>query len=126
MPRAPERPCRNAVCPKTTADAGGYCAACRPASGRAEREQRGSSTARGYGYSWQQRRARIIQRDPVCASCKRAWSTEVDHVQPKAQGGTDDETNLQGLCKPCHSTKTAREDGGFGRAPRQSAHGVAA
>lgn len=26
-----------------------------------------------------------------------------------------DECNWQPLCKPCHDSKTAREDGGFGR-----------
>jgi len=30
---------------------------------------------------------------------------------PLAAGGTDERENLQGLCKPCHSAKTAREDG---------------
>ena len=36
-------------------------------------------------------------------------STEVDHVVPKACGGTDDPSNLQGSCRKCHSAKTARE-----------------
>jgi 5-methylcytosine-specific restriction endonuclease McrA len=36
-------------------------------------------------------------------------SEEVDHIVPKKQGGTDDESNLQSLCKPHHSAKTARE-----------------
>ena len=29
-----------------------------------------------------------------------------------------DADNLQALCKPLHDSKTAREDGGFGRAPQ--------
>ena len=40
---------------------------------------------------------------------------EVDHIIPLEQGGTHDETNLQALCKPCHSAKTAREDGRWDR-----------
>lgn len=28
-----------------------------------------------------------------------------------------DSANWQPLCKHCHDAKTAREDGGFGRAP---------
>jgi 5-methylcytosine-specific restriction enzyme A len=36
-------------------------------------------------------------------------ATEVDHIIPKAQGGLDEESNLQSLCKPHHSAKTARE-----------------
>jgi 5-methylcytosine-specific restriction endonuclease McrA len=33
----------------------------------------------------------------------------VDHITPKAQGGTDDLSNLQSICDPCHAEKTARE-----------------
>jgi 5-methylcytosine-specific restriction protein A len=29
-----------------------------------------------------------------------------------------DRSNWQGLCHPCHSAKTATEDGGFGNARR--------
>lgn len=33
----------------------------------------------------------------------------VDHIIPKAQGGTDADANLQCLCTACHRAKTARE-----------------
>lgn len=33
-------------------------------------------------------------------------ATEVDHITPKAEGGTDDRSNLQGLCTDCHKAKT--------------------
>jgi 5-methylcytosine-specific restriction protein A len=49
----------------------------------------------------------IIARDPVCRACRRAWSVTADHIIPKARGGTDDESNLQGLCAQCHTAKTA-------------------
>lgn len=43
-------------------------------------------------------------------------ATHVDHVVPLERGGARfDEGNLQPLCAPCHSRKTARQDGGFGR-----------
>lgn len=124
MPRAPEKACRNGVCPATTTDASGYCAACRPAHHAGDVARRGSAAQRGYGHAWQLRRARVLKREPVCKACMRAFSKEVDHIVPKSQGGTDDETNLQGLCKPCHSSKTAREDGGFGRAAAACADGL--
>lgn len=38
----------------------------------------------------------------------------VDHITPLTAGGTNDESNLQALCKQCHDRKTATEDGGFG------------
>jgi 5-methylcytosine-specific restriction protein A len=35
---------------------------------------------------------------------------EIDHVVPIAAGGAEwDRVNLQGLCTPCHSSKTAKE-----------------
>jgi 5-methylcytosine-specific restriction protein A len=43
-------------------------------------------------------------------------ATVVDHIKPH-QGDPElfwDSENLQALCAPCHSRKTASEDGGFG------------
>ncbi|WP_330164070.1 HNH endonuclease [Paenibacillus campinasensis] len=43
-------------------------------------------------------------------------STVVDHIIPH-KGDPKlfwDKNNWQALCKKCHDTKTAREDGGFG------------
>jgi len=34
---------------------------------------------------------------------------ELDHIVNVAQGGTDDEFNLQSLCSPCHKKKTIKE-----------------
>jgi 5-methylcytosine-specific restriction protein A len=36
-------------------------------------------------------------------------ATEVDHITPKAKGGTDDDDNLQAICADHHREKTARE-----------------
>lgn len=36
-------------------------------------------------------------------------ATEVDHVIPIAQGGTDDPNNLQSTCSACHRRKTQHE-----------------
>jgi len=33
----------------------------------------------------------------------------VDHIVPKAEGGTDADENLQAICKPCHKLKTENE-----------------
>jgi len=51
----------------------------------------------------------VLRRDPLCRACGHAISTEVDHIVPKARGGTDEESNLQGLCSACHAAKTARD-----------------
>lgn len=58
-------------------------------------------------------RERILERDPVCVIClAKGIVTEtkiVDHVLSLAEGGTDDDDNLQGLCKPCSDQKTEEE-----------------
>jgi 5-methylcytosine-specific restriction endonuclease McrA len=33
----------------------------------------------------------------------------VDHITPKAEGGTDDHDNLQSICTECHDAKTQAE-----------------
>ena len=47
-----------------------------------------------------------------CASCKSllqpGWHG--DHIQPLADGGADDDANMQPMCAPCHTAKTAREN----------------
>ncbi len=35
--------------------------------------------------------------------------TDLDHIVPMTQGGTEDRSNLQGLCRQCHALKTRRE-----------------
>lgn len=58
---------------------------------------------RGYGRPWEIKRARIMKRDKyLCQNCRRdgiaTKATSVDHIIPKAHGGTDDDFNLESLC----------------------------
>ncbi len=76
-----------------------------------DQAKRPSSSAQGYGRRWRRLRLMILRRDPLCCMCKRELSTQVDHIMAKSRGGTDDESNLRGLCAPCHSRKTVAEDG---------------
>jgi 5-methylcytosine-specific restriction protein A len=84
-------------------------------------ERRGSSSERGYGYRWQKARATWLSRNPLCVACHEAGrvapAVVVDHKVPHRGDQTLfwDTSNWQSLCKCCHDTKTAREDGGFGR-----------
>lgn len=71
---------------------------------------------RGYGSQWVRLRDRVMKRDQyLCRSCRKKGlveiATEVDHITPKANGGTDDLSNLQALCSSCHKEKTARDNG---------------
>lgn len=74
---------------------------------------RTSRHARGYGWAWEQLRARVLTNEPLCRICadtgRAVLAVTVDHIKPKAIGGGDEETNLQPLCDPCHRAKTARD-----------------
>ena len=48
-------------------------------------------------------RLRVIERDRGCAKCGRADGLEMHHINPVAEGGTDEEVNLQALCGACHA-----------------------
>ena len=69
-------------------------------------------------------RSRQLRLHPLCLRCEKerglvVAATTVDHRIPHR--GNEalffDEGNLDSLCASCHSSKTALEDGGFGRAP---------
>ncbi len=69
---------------------------------------------RGYGHEWTKTRAVILARDkhlcqPCLATGRPTTAQAVDHITPKAQGGTDDHDNLQAICHACHARKTERE-----------------
>lgn len=66
---------------------------------------------------WRRLRAYKLTNDPYCQSpgCDRP-AEHVDHVRRIEDGGDPwNLTNLQSLCQPHHSQKTARETG-FGGA----------
>ncbi len=75
----------------------------------------GGSAPRGYGARWRKLRVMILAREPYCqADGCHEWATEVDHIKPRRESGTDHPRNLQGMCHDCHSRKTAVEDGRWG------------
>lgn len=97
----------------------------RPAGQRATKrapDNRPSAAKRGYDAPWRKRRLAIYVRDGgkcQAQGCGRIIGKKgewhIDHITPRSAGGTEDDSNLQLLCASCHSVKTAREDGGFGR-----------
>lgn len=109
-PRVP-RACRKHGCSKTTTDRSGYCQE-HMNTGWESHQPGKSRHQRGYGSKWDKIRPRIFQRDKyLCQNClpRAAEAKTVDHIIPKAHGGTDDDSNLQSLCWPCHKRKTATE-----------------
>lgn len=83
-------------------------------------DDRPPPSARGYGRNWQKVRAQVLVVEPCCRVCAErglvVLATDVDHDIPLADGGTNEGSNLVPLCHSCHSTKTAKQDGGLGRA----------
>lgn len=89
------------------------------------------SNQRGYDHKWRFLRNTFLRRYPLCCKCaKPTPATEVDHIIPHA-GQADPLfwkwSNLQPMCKPCHSSKTARDRLGprRGVTPEESAREVA-
>jgi 5-methylcytosine-specific restriction protein A len=84
------------------------------------KDNRPSASRRGYGTRWKKYRTFYLTSHPLCVKCDQMNiikpATVVDHREPHKGNMAKfwDQTNHQGLCKPCHDTKTATEDGGFG------------
>lgn len=57
---------------------------------------------------WRRIRAQVLKSEPRCRSCG-VKATTVDHIVPRAFGGSDRRENLQPLCRHCHAEKTAAE-----------------
>ena len=66
--------------------------------------------------TWRAIRAGQLAIEPLCRICNAKGITRaasvVDHIDGDATN--DESMNHQSLCGPCHSRKTAKEDGGFG------------
>lgn len=97
-------PCTVSGCPELAR--GGWC----PKHRREHERGRGSATERGYGgRAWRFTRRYVIGRDPFCneAGCSDP-STDAAHIVPRTEGGSDDPSNLRGLCHRHHSSESAR------------------
>jgi 5-methylcytosine-specific restriction enzyme A len=107
-------------CGALVRDGSGYCEVHKRVAKKQVEEQRESSTKRGYGYKWQQARESFLRDHPLCVKCKEQGrvvpSFVVDHIIPH-KGDKKlfwNRNNWQALCKTCHDSKTAREDGRWG------------
>lgn len=116
MPARLKRACRKHGCAGTTTHRSGYCDRHLAENSNWDQWQqgKGNTTQRGYGGSWPKIRQRILRRDRhLCQSCLQKGIVKegkhVDHIIPKAQGGTNADSNLQTLCVACHRRKTATE-----------------
>lgn len=79
-------------------------------------QARGSATERGYGAQWRRTAATAVathraQYGDWCPGWgvlpHHATDLTADHILAKANGGTDEPTNVQVLCRACNSRKHA-------------------
>ena len=54
-------------------------------------------------------RKTFFHQNCSCVKCGSTKNLQIDHILPLANGGTNDEDNLQALCKECHFEKTKEE-----------------
>ena len=114
MPMSAPKPCCQPGCLALVGDGSTRCAAHKVRRGAFADRTRGTRQERGYGAAWDRTRKRVMSRDcNLCQPCLRDGRTtlavEVDHIVNKAAGGSDDDGNLQAICKRCHTEKTIHE-----------------
>ena len=123
MPRKAARPCRYPGCPALVKQPGeSYCPSHSRERNSKYNRERGSAAARGYDHNWRKLRKMQLARNPLCEDPygdhaehhETIMATQVDHITPLREGGTNRMSNLQSLCIRCHSKKTALEDGRWG------------
>lgn len=105
MQSAP-KPCT--VCSALVRDGTSRCEAHKPAPWVSR-----AAVKRTTGRKLQAQRAALFTREPLCRQCRKEGratpATVRDHIRNLADGGTDDDTNIQPLCHDCHDAKTQRE-----------------
>lgn len=118
MPNVAPKPC--AVCGVLVHDGTSRCALHKPKPWQRTANQAKRTTGR----TLQRQRQQLFRSEPLCRECMRNGHTTPatirDHIVPLAEGGRDDDSNIQPLCQQCSDAKTARESarGRGGRIPR--------
>jgi len=117
MPESALHPCTaDPRCPELTR--GGPCARHLSARRRASHVRNGNARDHGYSARWDRYSRAFLALHPLCVRClaqgRTTASQVTDHITPH-RGDRElfwNRGNLQALCKSCHDTKTATEDGG--------------
>jgi 5-methylcytosine-specific restriction protein A len=97
-------------CPRCEKPETGPC----PQVRRASDANRPTAARRGYDATWRRYRTAFLNAHPICGDCETReqrirLATEVHHLRKLADGGERlTPENTIGLCKSCHSKRTAR------------------
>ena len=92
-----------------------------------DKQQANGRTLALNGRAWATLRECVLREQPLCECCMRdddrpVMATEVDHIDNDPSNNT--RTNLQSLCKPCHSAKTMAERWGRVTVKGCDSHGM--
>lgn len=119
MPTRPQQPCKTPGCNNPARHRRPTCADCRTRANRDLRQRRGHSTTQGYGRAHREQfRTGVLERDRLCVLCRRREAVEADHYpldrKTLVAMGLDPNNPEygRGLCKPCHSSESARHQPG--------------
>lgn len=109
MPKAAPKPCSQPGCGVLVRDGSGRC----PKHPKEVWAKPANATKRVTGRRLQSMRAKLFESNPLCVECERqgriTLATQRDHIKPLAEGGLDDDSNVQGLCEACHDAKSKAE-----------------
>lgn len=119
MPWLSKKQCCNSGCQNIAVKGKRRCGECETA----RNAQQAAADGRAfYNYRWQRASKFFLKLNPVCVRCDAdgvlTAASVTDHVVPH-KGDKKlfwNKGNWQALCVTCHNSKTATEDGGFGRA----------
>ena len=125
MPHKPKRPCSHSGCPALVEIGTGFCPKHQKEENQRYARTRPTSAQKGYGSKWQTYRKWYLGNHPYCINANNpdmpncdVIATEIDHIIP-SKGPDDpnhwDPNNHRPMCKRCHSSKTAKKDGRWGK-----------
>lgn len=107
MPFAPARPCVVFPCPRLV-HGGSRCPEHQRVQDQERASRRGSTTARGYDWTWTTLVRRKMRETPYCVLCLSEGSPgnplTGDHILPLSQGGANTYDNVRILCRHCNSS----------------------
>ena len=108
MPISAPRPCKQPGCSTLVRDGSARCSA-----HKLQQWVKRPEVKRQSGRALQRKRAELFAREPLCRLCAANGFVTIaalrDHIVPLAEGGADDDDNIQPLCRACHDEKSMAE-----------------
>ena len=106
MPYKAKKPCAKQGCRELTS--GRFCDThAKEHASIYDRHHRNPEAVKRYKGAWVKIRGAFLASNPLCAICEAEGrltpATIAHHIKAVDDGGTNDWTNLQALCSPCHS-----------------------